>query len=340
MNVDYLIVGGGITGRLLQLELMGRGSSTIVYDKSNDNHSTRVAAGLVNPVVGKFFTVGWRSDQYFPFLASHYKNLEETLKSKFFSSKPMKRIIASAGEQNRWLSKAHLGKYIDFCSFSHEDIKGLNTSFGVLNIHLAGEMDTEAFLSACNKILPTQSESFDYSVLDAEKQEYQSFSYKNIVFCEGYESFKNPYFKDYMEVVPTKGEILEIQAQGIPKDSIYLGPVFIQFIGNDLWRVGATYEQNQTSLEPTSLMRNDLVVKLNKLIDVPYEVVNHYCGIRPASIDRKPIMGKHPHIESMYVVNGMGSKAISMAPLLMREMSDYMEQDIPLPSEVDIKRFC
>jgi hypothetical protein len=252
----------------------------------------------------------------------------------------MKRIIASAGEQNRWLSKAHLDKYIDFCSFSHEDIKGLNTSFGILNIHLAGEMDTEAFLSACNKMLPTQSESFDHTLLDVEKKEYQSFSYKNIVFCEGYESYKNPYFKNYMDVVPTKGELLEIRALGIPKDSIYLGPVFIQFIGNDLWRVGATYEQNQISLEPTSLMRKDLELKLNKLIDVPYDVVNHYCGIRPASIDRKPIMGKHPHIDSMYVVNGMGSKAISMAPLLMREMSDYMEQGIPLPSEVDLKRFC
>ena len=340
MNVDYLIVGGGITGRLLQSELMVRGYNAIVYDKSNANHSTRVAAGLVNPVVGKFFTIGWRSDQYFPSLSSYYRNLEETLKSKFFSSKPMKRIIASAGEQNRWLSKAHLDKYIDFCSFSHEDIEGLNTSFGILNIHLAGEMDTEAFLSACNKMLPTQSESFDHTLLDVEKKEYQSFSYKNIVFCEGYESYKNPYFKNYMDVVPTKGELLEIRALGIPKDSIYLGPVFIQFIGNDLWRVGATYEQNQISLEPTSLMRKDLELKLNKLIDVPYDVVNHYCGIRPASIDRKPIMGKHPHIDSMYVVNGMGSKAISMAPLLMREMSDYMEQGIPLPSEVDLKRFC
>ena len=340
MNVDYLIVGGGISGRLLQIELMKRGFSTIVYDKSNANHSTRVAAGLVNPVVGKFFTIGWRSEQYFPSLASYYKDLEEMLKSQFFSSKPIKRIIASAGEQNIWLSKAHLGKYIDFCSFSHEDITGLNTSFGILNIHLAGEMDTEAFLAACNKTLPTLSESFNYALLDTDNQKYQAVSYGNIVFCEGYESHKNPYFKDHIQVVPTKGELLEIRAQGIPKDSIYLGPVFIQFIGNDLWRVGATYEQNQSSLEPTSLMRDDLEVKLNKLINVPYEVINHYCGIRPASIDRKPIMGKHPHIESMYVVNGMGSKAISMAPLLMQEMSDYMEHGITLPSEVDIKRFC
>jgi hypothetical protein len=29
-----------------------------------------------------------------------------------------------------------------------------------------------------------------------------------------------------------------------------------------------------------------------------------------------------------------------MAPLLVQEMTDYMEQGIPLPTEVDIKRFC
>jgi hypothetical protein len=36
----------------------------------------------------------------------------------------------------------------------------------------------------------------------------------------------------------------------------------------------------------------------------------------------------------------MGSKAVSMAPLLVQEMADYMEQGIPLPLEVDLKRFC
>jgi hypothetical protein len=29
-----------------------------------------------------------------------------------------------------------------------------------------------------------------------------------------------------------------------------------------------------------------------------------------------------------------------MAPLLVQEMTDYMEQGIPLPKEVDVKRFC
>lgn len=340
MNVDYLIIGGGISGRLLQLELMDRGHTAIVYDKLNDNQSTRVAAGLVNPVVGKYFTVGWRSDQYFPSLASYYQGLETKLKARFFSSKPMKRIIANAGEQNRWLSKAHLEKYSSFCSYSHEDIVGLNTSFGVLNIYLAGEMDTKSFLYACNKSLPTEPALFDYSILDTDQKKYQNFSYDKIVFCEGYEAINNPYFNDYLKIIPTKGEIIEIRANGIPTDSIYLGPVFIQSLGNDLWRVGSTYEQNQTSLEPTLMMKEELESRLKKIITVPYELVNHYCGIRPASPDRKPVLGVHPQINSMYIVNGMGSKAVSMAPLLVQEMADYMEQGIPLPLEVDLKRFC
>ncbi len=340
MNIDYLIIGGGISGRLLQMELMDRGHSTLVYDKWNDNQSTRVAAGLVNPVVGKYFTVGWRSDQYFPSLANYYQRLETRLKSSFFSSRPMKRIIANAGEQNRWLSKAHLDKYNNFCSFSYDQIPGLNTSFGILNIYLAGEMDTKAFLKSCNTMLPTESDSFDYSKLDTNQKKYQNFSYDKIVFCEGYEAIKNPYLNDYVKIIPTKGEIIEIRAKGIPEDSIYLGPVFIQFMGDDLWRVGATYEQNQTSLEPTTAMKEELESRLRKLINVPYELVNHYCGIRPASPDRKPILGMHPAIDSMYFVNGMGSKAISMAPLLVQEMTDYMEQGIPLPKEVDVKRFC
>ena len=88
------------------------------------------------------------------------------------------------------------------------------------------------------------------------------------------------------------------------------------------------------------MMKEELESRLKKIITVTYELVNHYCGIRPASPDRKPVLGVHPQINSMYIVNGMGSKAVSMAPLLVQEMADYMEQGIPLPLEVDLKRFC
>jgi glycine oxidase len=110
----------------MQLELQRRGCSTLVYDISQNNKSTVIAAGLANPLVGKFFTIGWRADEFFAPLTGFYEELENRLDSSFYRACRMRRIIAHAGEQNIWLSKAHKEKYKGFCDFSNESIAGLN----------------------------------------------------------------------------------------------------------------------------------------------------------------------------------------------------------------------
>jgi len=57
-TIDFIIVGGGISGRLMQLALQNQGGTTLVFDEANSNQSSIVAAGLANPLVGKFFTIG------------------------------------------------------------------------------------------------------------------------------------------------------------------------------------------------------------------------------------------------------------------------------------------
>ena len=337
-SIDCLIVGGGISGRLLQLELERRGQSTLLYDSPQGNHCTQVAAGLANPVVGKYFTIGWRAHEFFTPLADYYADLENRLDASFFSPKVMLRIIASAGEQNIWLSKAHQDKYKGFCSFENRKIEGLNTHFGVLKVEQGGSMNTRAFLDACNLTLATRLEDFDYRSLNTTSNTYKTISYKYIVFAEGYRVSENPYFNN-LPISPTKGELLEIEAEGISDEFIYLGSVFVQPIGKNKWRIGSTYQQNDSSLNPTDIMKEDLITKLNKVVTKPYKVVKHLCGVRPASEDRIPLLGVHPDIENMFIVNGMGSKAVSMAPLLTTEMVNYMLDKVPLPKEVDLSRF-
>lgn len=337
-SIDCLIIGGGISGRLIQLEMESRGRSTLVYDSPKGNHCTQVAAGLANPVVGKYFTIGWRAQEFFTPLADYYADLENRLDASFFSPKVMLRIIASAGEQNIWLSKAHQDKYKGFCSFENRELAGLNTHFGVLRVEQGGSMDTTAFLEACTARLTTRFEDFDYTYLDTVSQTYKSTSYQHIVFAEGYKVSENPYFNN-LPVTPTKGELLEIEAEGISNEFIYLGSVYVQPIGENKWRIGSTYQQNDSSLNTTDMMREDLLSKLDKVVNKPYKVLKHLCGVRPASEDRKPIMGAHSSVENMYIVNGMGSKAVSMAPLLTTEMVDYILDKTPLPEEIDLIRF-
>ena len=76
-SIDCLIVGGGITGRLLQLKMEERGVNSLVYDSPEGNHCTRVAAGLANPVVGKFFTIGWRAEEFFNPIGDFYQKLSK-----------------------------------------------------------------------------------------------------------------------------------------------------------------------------------------------------------------------------------------------------------------------
>jgi glycine/D-amino acid oxidase-like deaminating enzyme len=180
---------------------------------------------------------------------------------------------------------------------------------------------------------------FDFSLLHIRESKYKNTRYGQIVFCEGYRMVSNPLFNELLSIVPTKGEILEIETDLKPANDIYLGAIFLQHLHAKKWRVGATYQTGDITTTPTESMKNDLLAKLESTLNLSFNVVNHYCGIRPASPDRKPMMGTHPTYQNVHLVNGMGSKAISLAPVLVREMCDYMINNSPLHPEVDIQRF-
>ncbi|NNJ55786.1 MAG: FAD-binding oxidoreductase, partial [Bacteroidia bacterium] len=335
---DFLIVGGGLAGHILQIQLQEKGCSSIVIDYSKSNASSVVAAGLVNPVAGKFFTLTWRAEEIFESLATFYSDVENRLNSSFFTPKTLTRIFATPGEQNIWLSKAHQDKYKSYCSFKNIEIKGLKSNYGVLEIAKGGELDVSLFLGSCKASYSNRNEKFDFEKLNVKSKSYDDIKYKNIVFCEGYEVLYNPYF-NHLPFVPTKGELLEIETSLPQSNTVYLGPVFMQPRGGKLWKVGATYAPNIVDKLPTKEKKDDLIKRLNKIIDVPYNIVNQTAGIRPATEDRRPLIGRHSSNENMYVFNGFGSKGVSLIPLLAKEFIDFVLNNAPLHPEVNINRF-
>ncbi len=336
-SVDFLIVGGGLAGHILQIELERAGCSTLVIDKKKDNISSVIAAGIVNPIAGKFFTVTWRANEIFSELRSYYQRLEEELGGSFFNALPLKRIFATAGEQNIWLSKAHQEKYKGFCSYEEHEIEGLNNNYGSLVINRGGQMAVTPFLSLCKAKYPNRDERFSHQELQLEDKKYQDINFGNIVFCEGAEVRHNNLFNS-LPFTPMKGELLEIETGLEPQDAVLLGPVFMQHVADKIWRIGATYEPNKTSIVPTENKKQEIIEKLEKLLTLPYTITNHYAGVRPATVDRRPIIGKHAE-EEAYVFNGFGSKGISLIPIHAKEFVQFVLNDAPLHTEVVIDRF-
>ena len=103
--------------------------------------------------------------------------------------------------------------------------------------------------------------------------------------------------------------------------------------------VGSTYEVNDVNLEPTVKGRKKLVEGLKDMLIRDYEITGHRVGIRPATIDRRPMLGTHPRIPNVAIFNGLGSKGVSLAPFFSNEMAQYLENGKELDAEISVTRF-
>lgn len=339
---DFLIVGGGIGGLSLATELQSRGLKAKIIDLPEENYSSTIAAGIVNPIAGKFFTLSWRSDDFFPDLESYYRKLEAYCGASFYHPRKIYRIFSAAGEQNIWLSKAHQERYAKFCSYHPEGMQGYTSPYGLLEINFGANLDTTVYLSSLSAYLSSRTEfiheRFEHALLDMANSSYKHIKFEHIVFCEGADVKNNPYF-NALPFTPNKGELIEIECAGLDDEAILVGGVFVLPVGNHRFKVGATYQHWALNTEVTEKNRDYLTERFDKISNSEYRIIDQWAGIRPAVLDRRPILGRHQEHKNMHIFNGLGSKGVSMAPLLSKELLDYILTDVPLHPECAIERF-
>ena len=82
MKKHFLIVGAGVAGACTAVHLIKSGANVTIID-NNKNVSSRVAAGIINPIVFRRMTKSWRIDDFLPFLKTFYKEIEEDTSSSF-----------------------------------------------------------------------------------------------------------------------------------------------------------------------------------------------------------------------------------------------------------------
>ena len=149
---------------------------------------------------------------------------------------------------------------------------------------------------------------------------------------------KNPWFK-HLPVGQTKGDVLTIKSSMLPEDESVNRKCFVLPLGNHEFRTGSTYEWDSVDLTPSMEAKKEILEHLSYLTKKEPEVINHDTGIRPTSLDRRPIFGTHPSHEHYHIFNGLGAKGFMICPLLSDEFSEYLLSNVPLSKEVDLKRF-
>ncbi|RXR20514.1 FAD-binding oxidoreductase [Flavobacterium amnicola] len=343
--LDYIIVGSGIAGVSFAELALQNGKSFVVYDNYSTN-SSRIAGGLYNPVILKRFSEVWKAKEQLEFALPFYKTISERIATVFDFPIPVYRKFASIEEQNNWFHAADKPNLAPFLATEiiHKEYQSITSTFGFGQVLQTGYVDVAMLLDNYIQYLSQQNafinETFDYSqlIVNEDAVVYKGTKAKNIIFSEGFGLHANPYFNN-LPLDGTKGELLIIKAPDLNLDVVLKSSIFILPIGNDLFKVGATYNWEDKTDTPTEEGKQELIDSLKELIDCDVEIISHFAGVRPTVKDRRPLVGHHTTFKKIHVLNGLGTRGVMLGPWLAKALFENIENSTPLDNQISIRRF-
>ena len=344
--LDYLIIGSGLAGISFSEMALQNGKSILVMDNSSQN-SSKIAAGLYNPVILKRFSEVGQAKAHLLVMNEFFSVLEKKLNSQVDFKMPILRKFFSIEEQNNWFAasdKVNLAPYLSTRLITKK-YESIDSPFGYGEVLQTGYVDTALLLEKYKNYLITNQlfleESFDYGLLQEETDgiRYKDIQAKHIIFAEGFGMHANPYFQ-HLPLDGTKGELLIIKAPLLDLDVILNTSLYILPLGNDLFKIGATYNWDDKTALPTEAGKNELVQRIKEIITCDFEIMEHHAGVRPTVKDRKPLIGTYEHHNSIHILNGLGTRGVMLGPAMAKALFENIEYQKPLDRFVDIKRFA
>jgi len=345
MQVDYIVVGLGLAGLAFVEELIGAKKTFMVFEDDSQT-SSLVAGGVYNPVILKRFTPVWNAQEQLKVARPFYKSIEEKLNIIIDEKFVIKKAFKSIEDQNNWFEACDNPKLIDYLNpkLDAQTYHGVIADFSFGNVNKAGRIDTKKLVESYRNYLENSQlirfENFEHQQLNLDKKliKYKDIKASRIVFCEGFGIKENPYFKD-LPLNEAKGELLTIHAPELNIDFLLKSTLFVLPLGDNLYKVGATFNWTDKTSDPSKEGKAELVEKLKKVINVPYTIVSQSAGIRPTVAGRRPLVGLHSKHPQLAVLNGLGTRGVMIAPTVAKNLFNHLEKGEALDSEIDIKRF-
>jgi glycine/D-amino acid oxidase-like deaminating enzyme len=346
MTVDVLVIGQGICGTFLSWYLQKENKSYLVIDNNYPNASSRIAAGIINPVTGRRLVTVWMADEVIPNAWKSYNELGFELDITAIFQRNVIDFFPNPFMREGFLEKINTGdQYVHAYPEQNHFNSLLNYEFGCGEIRPVYTVNLELLLPAWRKHLNEKAllrqEEFKLETLkvEADQIRYGDITAQKIIFCDGVSSFENPYFRQ-LPFAPNKGEALVAEIPGLPDHNIYKkSMMMVPMEEKDCFWVGANYIWDFENADPTTEFRDKTTKVLKEWLKIPFKVLEHRSGLRPATLERRPFVGFHPAHPAIGILNGMGTKGYSLAPYFASQLVNnycFGEKIVP---EADVNRF-
>lgn len=344
---DYLIIGQGLAGTILAHTFLKHDKNIMVVNQTNENSSSKIAAGVYNPVTGMRMVKTWLADDLFDLVPTFYAEIEERLNEFFLVPRLIYKPFINIEQQNDLIAKSADKEFKKYLSIAENSLDTFYKPFvknklGACLLKQAGNLKISPMLDSFQKYLKKENRyiedviNFDELILQDDFVEWKNIKAKKIIFCEGHQATENPYF-DWLSFSLTKGEVLIVKIPDLPEEHMFNKGFFILPRGNHEFYVGSSYGR-EINLIPSENARRMLTEKLDNLLNVSYEVIEHSVGIRPTVKDRRPFLGLHPEFKQIGIFNGLGTKGVTLGPYFATHFYEHLECGKDLAKEVNILR--
>jgi glycine/D-amino acid oxidase-like deaminating enzyme len=355
VHAEFLIVGAGISGTSLALELHKRGSSVEIIDAYNPLSSSRVAAGMMNPMVPRNVQKAWHCDAIYPSVFEYYEEWQSLFgvseDEKFIHRIETVQVHKNEAHTKNWTKRSRQNGFTQHLTPvepAETSEYGIPLPFGAAICHLSGKLDVSVFLEKAGSYLHSKgvlihSNTLNYNelIFDSDEIIWKSPTgtrkYKKIVFAEGVKMLENPWFS-YLPLTVTGGDLIKFRIVGLPSRYILKRKEWLVPLGYDLWIGGSTFHSGSLSTKPDEKDLNELMSIFREWIPETYtlEVIDHKRAPRPTINTHRPFMGEHPSQKGMYIYNGLGSKGSSLVSLLSPLYAEHLVNGVELLPEVII----
>jgi len=338
-----LIVGDGLAGNLLAWELMDQGVEFEVWGDGSPAASD-VAAGMFNPVSFRRILPVWHAQEHLDSARKRYQSCENHLGVKLWFDVSLLRVFPDAQYASQWskrITEQHpVSAFIENCS-EGDWHTSISAPFGVGRIRAAGWVDVQ--------LLVERSREF-WQKKKAWSSRHWCFEdgcpigFDAVVDCRGVGA-KSDLLRFGLEVRPNQGEVLTLSVTDDVGDETVNNITWAMPVAPGKVRIGSTYRWDLMEAQVLKSSQQPLIDKANAArvgsVFSCNDIIEHRAGLRPASPDRRPLVGRVSKDSPWYLIcNGWGTRGVLIGPRTAAWTTRaLLDEKWEVPAEVRPNRF-
>jgi glycine/D-amino acid oxidase-like deaminating enzyme len=340
---DLAVVGFGFAGAAVALQAHRRGLHVGVVLDPHGNFpvASQVASGLINPLVLKRRRMVSDAKLAWEHAVDLFAWLEQTTRAQVFEPTPVAEHLATVQDDLDWNLLAERPGFAELLNSTTEANQNNCLKLNRLGfVRTSGRLLPLAYLEAARSVLERSIALGAVQRLAYNNGFWEAFEAsgrlvlrtRKLVLCEGPRAPLTETYWGDLDWALVRGEGLDVHIPGLGLNRPIHARHFLlpdRAKGPDHYKVGATYAwDGLEDPQPTQAGREELESWLKSVVLLPYEVVNHWCGVRPARKSREVLVGWHPEHPGLGVLNGLGSRGGLLAPLKAHQLLVAMSAEL------------